>query len=88
MKTMSCLELGGACDVQFRGNSFDELAPQSKKHGIEMVQKGDPAHLEAMNKMQGLMSTPDQVNEWMNQKRKKFDALPDVEYGSSLNSQY
>lgn len=50
MKSMTCNQLGGACDKVFRANSFEEIAEQSKKHGIEMFQKGDKPHLEAMNK--------------------------------------
>jgi hypothetical protein len=31
----------------------------------------------AMNEMQKLMSSPDAMNEWMGNKRKEFDALPE-----------
>ena len=48
---MTCKQLGGACDLEFRANSFEEIAEQSKKHGMEMFQKGDKEHLEAMNKI-------------------------------------
>ena len=50
MKSMTCNQLGGACDKAFHASSFEEIAEQSKKHGIEMFQKGDKPHLEAMNK--------------------------------------
>ncbi|MBL7877435.1 MAG: DUF1059 domain-containing protein, partial [Cyclobacteriaceae bacterium] len=45
MKTMTCKQLGGACDQKFIANTFDEIAAQSKKHGMEMFQKGDQPHL-------------------------------------------
>ena len=48
MKKMTCKQLGGACDVEFSGESFDEIAKQSKNHGMEMFQKGDAAHIDAM----------------------------------------
>jgi predicted small metal-binding protein len=51
MKTMTCKQLGGACDHEFRANSFEEIAEISKKHGIEMFQKKDPAHLKALEEM-------------------------------------
>ncbi|WP_444905173.1 hypothetical protein ACJJIU_10945 [Microbulbifer sp. CnH-101-E] len=51
MKTMSCKTLGGACDVELQANSFKEIAELSKKHGIEMYQKKEVKHLEAMHKM-------------------------------------
>ena len=77
MKTMTCNQLGGACDKAFRANSFEEIADQSKKHGMEMFQKGDKAHLEAMNKMMELMKKPDAMKVWFESKRTEFEALPE-----------
>ncbi|MBE62082.1 MAG: DUF1059 domain-containing protein, partial [Flammeovirgaceae bacterium] len=54
MKTMTCKQLGGACDQEFHANSFDEIAEQSKAHGMKMFQAGDEAHLKAMKEMQDL----------------------------------
>ena len=75
MKTMTCQQLGGACDKEFRANTFEEIAEMSKKHGMEMFQKKDEAHLEAMNKMQALMQSPDAMKEWFEGKRKEFNDL-------------
>ena len=77
MKTMTCKQLGGACDRKFHANSFDEIAEMSKRHGMEMFEQRDAAHLEAMNKMQALMKRPDAMKEWFEGKRKEFDALPE-----------
>ena len=77
MKTMTCNQLGGACDQKFSAETFEEIAEMSKKHGMEMFQKNDPAHLEAMNKMQELMQSPSAMQEWFEGKRKEFEALPD-----------
>lgn len=76
MKTMTCQQLGGACNLEFHGNTFEEIAEQSKKHGMEMFQKQDPDHLVAMSKMQQLMQSPDDMEKWMMDKRKEFDTLP------------
>ena len=59
MKTMTCKQLGGACDMEFRANTFDEMAEMSKMHGMEMFQKGDEAHIKAMKKIKDLMSNPE-----------------------------
>jgi hypothetical protein len=75
MKTMTCKQLGGACNQSFTANTFDEIAALSKKHGMEMFQKGDTPHLEAMNEMQKLMTSPDSMNQWMEGKRKEFERL-------------
>ena len=77
MKTMTCKQLGGACDAAFHANSFEEMAGLRKKHGMEMFQEGDKDHLEAMNEMKELMSTPDAMATWFENKRKEFDALPE-----------
>ena len=77
MKTMTCKQLGGACDKQFHANSFDEIAGMSKQHAMEMFQKKDAAHLKAMNEMQELMKKPQAMKEWFENKRKEFEALPE-----------
>jgi hypothetical protein len=77
MKTMTCKQLGGACDMEFHAENFESMADQSKKHGMEMFQAGDAAHLKAMNEMQALMQAPEAMGEWFAAKRTEFDALPD-----------
>ena len=74
---MTCKQLGGACDKVFHANSFEEMADLSKKHGMEMFQKGDQAHLNAMNEMRELMKTPDAMKDWFENKRKEFEAMPE-----------
>lgn len=77
MKTMTCRQLGGACDMKFQANSFEEIAQMSKNHGAEMFQKNDEAHLQAMKEMQGRMQSPEEMQKWFENKRKEFEALPD-----------
>lgn len=79
MKTMTCKQLGGACDKEFQANTFEEIAEMSKNHGAEMFQKGDKAHLEAMQGIQELMKSPNAMNESFDNKRKLFDSLPNIE---------
>lgn len=75
MKTMTCKQLGGACDLKFEADTFEEIAEKSKKHGMEMYQKSDSAHMEAMNEMQKLMQSPENMKIWFDNKRKEFDKL-------------
>lgn len=77
MKTMTCKQLGGACDLEFHADTFEEMAEQSKKHGMDMFQQQDEAHMKAGKEMQELMQSPDAMREWMDNKRKEFEALPD-----------
>ena len=71
MKTMNCKQLGGACEKEFRAKTFNEIAEMSKKHGMEMYQKGDEEHLKAMAKMQELMKSPNAMTEWFENKEKR-----------------
>jgi len=75
MKTMNCKQLGGACDKAFKGNTFEEIVELSKQHGMEMFQKQDGEHLEAMKKIQELMQNPEAMKEWFESKKKEFEAL-------------
>ncbi len=77
MKTMSCNQLGGACDKEFSAATFDEIAELSKQHGMEMYQSKDEAHLKAMSNMQDLMQKPEAMQAWFEGKRKEFEALSD-----------
>lgn len=77
MKTMTCKQLGGACDVEFQGETFQEIAEQSKQHGTEMFKQKDEAHLKAMQEMSEMMNDPEAMQKWMEKKRKEFEALPE-----------
>ena len=76
MKTMTCKQLG-ACDKEFRASTFEEMAEMSKKHGMEMLQRADRAHIEVMMRMKELMSNPEAMKKWMEGKRKEFEAFPE-----------
>lgn len=75
MKTMTCKDLAGACDVEFHAETFDEMAELSKQHAMEMVEQGDKAHIEAMGKMKESMNDSEAMNEWFETVRKTFDGL-------------
>jgi len=77
MKTMTCNQLGGNCDMEFHAETFDEMAEMSKKHGMEMHEKGDEEHMKSMEKMTELMKDPEQMQKWMEEKKNEFDALPE-----------
>ena len=77
MKTMTCKQLGGACDLEFKAETFEEMEELSKTHGMEMFQQNDEAHLAAMNAIREKMQDPEAMQEWMEARRAEFDALPD-----------
>lgn len=77
MKTMTCKQLGGACDKTFSANTFEEIAEQSRQHGMQMFQQGDQQHLQAMNDMREQMKDAKAMQAWMDMKRKEFESLSD-----------
>jgi len=76
MKSMTCKQLGGACDKVFQAETFEEISALSKQHGSEMYKEGEPAHLVAMQSMQHIMMEPGGMQKWMAEKRELFDSLP------------
>ncbi|MDG2090753.1 MAG: DUF1059 domain-containing protein [Gammaproteobacteria bacterium] len=75
MKTMTCNQLGGACEKEFQAETFEEMANLSQQHGKEMFQQQDEAHLKAMQDMQGLMQNPEEMNKWFESKKQEFESL-------------
>ena len=77
MKTMTCDQLGGACDTEFHASTFQEIAEMSKAHVKEMMSKQDEPHLKAVNDMKQLMKSPEAMQQWFENKRNEFNTLPD-----------
>lgn len=77
MKTMTCKQLGGACDKVFQANSFEEMAHMAEQHGREMFLSSDAAHRQAMSAMKELMQKPGAMQEWFEMKKKEFDGVPE-----------
>lgn len=75
MKTMTCKELGGACDKVFQANTFEEMVQLSKEHGMEMFQQQDVGHLKVMGEIQELMKNPEEMQKWFENKKQEFDTL-------------
>lgn len=44
---------------------------------MEMFQKKDAAHLDAMSKMQELMQQPQAMQNWFQSKKDEFEVLPE-----------
>lgn len=77
MKTMTCEQLGGACDQAFSAETFEEIAEKSKQHGMAMFQAGDDAHLQAMQAMRELSQKPGAMQAWYEECKQAFEALPE-----------
>lgn len=77
MKTMTCKQMGGACDEKLQAETFEEMMEKSKKHGMDMFQKKDEAHLKVMQGVKEKMGNPEAMQAYMDEKRKAFDETPE-----------
>lgn len=75
MKTMTCQDLGGPCDLVHRGASADEIIKAQDRHLKEAVQAGDDAHAAAREDMKGRWRHPIKSMGWYNDVKKRFAAL-------------
>jgi ABC-type transporter MlaC component len=76
MKKLTCRDLGGPCDAELVGESFEEIGKKSRDHVMEQMQKGDKAHLSAANNMR--TATPEQQQAMMAEFKKKFEQAPSI----------
>jgi len=51
MKKLTCRDLGGPCDAELIGNSFQEIGKKSHEHVMEQINVGEEAHKVAAAKM-------------------------------------
>jgi predicted small metal-binding protein len=77
MKTMTCNQLGGPCDLELRGDTADEVIKLQDKHLRDVVAAGDKAHEEALKDMKGRWKHPIAGMGWYRSTKKAFADLPD-----------
>ncbi|MEO7352393.1 MAG: DUF1059 domain-containing protein [Marmoricola sp.] len=74
MKTMTCRQLGGPCDLQLRGETADEVIKAQDKH---LNEADDAAHEPALTEMKGRWKHPIKGMGWYKDTKREFAALPD-----------
>ncbi len=77
MKSMTCKQLGGPCDLVLQGNTGDEVIKAQDKHLKEMVAGGDTAHEDALKAMKGRWKHPISGMSWYKETKRQFAALPE-----------
>ncbi|GAB3860949.1 hypothetical protein GCM10028801_24380 [Nocardioides maradonensis] len=77
MKTMTCQQLGGPCDLALTGETADEVIKKQDQHLKDMVAAGDEAHVPARNDMKGRWKRPIAGMGWYRDVKKTFAALPE-----------
>lgn len=77
MKSMTCKQMDGPCDLAFQGNSADEVIKAQDKHLKEMTANNDEAHKGAAEAMRGRWKNPIAGMGWYRSTKKAFAALPE-----------
>ncbi|WP_020107211.1 DUF1059 domain-containing protein [Nocardia sp. 348MFTsu5.1] len=77
MKTMTCKQLGGPCDLELRGEKADEVIQAQDRHLKEAVANGDTTHESALKDMQGRWKKPISGLGWYRATKKAFKELPE-----------
>jgi hypothetical protein len=77
MKTMTCKQLGGPCDLEHHGETADDVIKAQDRHLKEAVAAGDDAHHQAAKEMKGRWRNPIKGMGWYKQAKKDFAALPE-----------
>jgi predicted small metal-binding protein len=77
MKTMTCRQLGGPCDLELRGNSADEIIKAQDRHLKGAVAGGDTSHQDALKEMKSRWRRPLSGLAWYRATKRAFAELPE-----------
>jgi hypothetical protein len=77
MKTMTCKQLGGPCDLELHGETADVVIKAQDRHLKEVVAGGDNAHKDALKDMKGRWRHPFSGMAWYKKTKSDFAALPE-----------
>jgi hypothetical protein len=77
MKTMTCQQLGGACDLELHGATADDVIKAQDAHLKEAVAGGDESHRDALKAMKGRWRHPIAGMGWYKETKRTFAALPE-----------
>jgi hypothetical protein len=76
MKTMTCSELGGACELAHAGSDANDIIHAQDRHLRDVVAAGDTAHEPALLDMKGRWRRPVSGMKWYRKVQRDFAALP------------
>ena len=77
MKTMTCRQLGGACDLDLNGDDYNVIIQAQDRHLREAVAAGSSEHEPALRDMKARWKHPISGMKWYKQVQRDFAALPD-----------
>lgn len=77
MKTMTCRQLGGPCELGHTGETADDVINAQDKHLKEAVKAGDASHQAARDDMKGRWRHPKKSLGWYRDMKSAFAELPE-----------
>lgn len=77
MKTMTCRQLGGVCDLEHQGEAPDDVIQAQDRHLKEAEKAGDAGHQEAREAMKSRWRHPKRSTDWYRDMKTKFASLPE-----------
>ena len=77
MRTMTCRQLGGPCDLAHRGETADDVINAQDAHLKRAELDGDAAHQPARDDMKRRWRHPKRSMDWYRQMKRDFAALPE-----------
>jgi len=77
VKTMTCDQLGGPCDLAHQGASADVVIKAQDRHLKDAVAAGDGSHEHALADMKGRWKNPISGMGWYRRVKRDFAALPE-----------
>jgi hypothetical protein len=76
MKTMTCRQLGGACELAHVGADANEIIKAQDRHLREVVARGSSDHEPALRDMKGRWRRPVSGLKWYRRVQRDFAVLP------------
>lgn len=77
MRAMTCRQLGGACDLEHRGEDANEVVKAQDRHLRETVAAGGTDHEPALRDMNDRWKRPLSGMRWYRQVQRDVASLPE-----------
>jgi hypothetical protein len=78
MKSMTCQQLGGPCELVLHGDNANDVIKAQDQHLKDMVAGGDETHQRALTEMKGRWKNPIAGMGWYRKAKRDFASLPEA----------
>lgn len=77
MKTMTCSQLGGPCDLKLSGDTADDIIHRQDQHLKDAIAAGNTDHEPAHKEMKARWMHPKRSYDWYAGTKQAFADLPE-----------